>query len=108
MYDGTVEKSNLRQTEITDSVPVVKAFDIWPVLLSRGRAPTGQCGQCHLALEPLRYYLVDVGLLTVDDAAIRQGDADRRRLRIGSWDIMGRLLLAGRTNTGWFADRTSN
>jgi hypothetical protein len=44
MYDGTVEKSTLRQTEVGDGVPMLEAFDIGPVFLSCGRPPIGQCG----------------------------------------------------------------
>src|SRR5439155_20171099 len=69
--------------------------DIWPVLLSCGRPNIRQCGfndvlttardciKCHLTLEHLREDLVEVGLVTIDDGAVRQSDADLRRLYTG-------------------------
>src|SRR5258708_2434706 len=99
MHDGTVEKGTLGQTEVGDGVPVLEAFDIWPVLLGCGRPQIGRCGfndlpmtvhnciKCHLTLEHLREDLVEVRLLTVDDGAIRQGDADRRYLHTCSWGV---------------------
>src|SRR5438093_786079 len=74
MYEGTVEKGAFRQTEVGNRVPVIEAFHVWPVFLSRGSLHIRQCGESHLALEHLRKYLTDAGLLTIDDAAIRQGD----------------------------------
>src|SRR6266852_7893985 len=89
LHKRTVEKSTPRQTAVGDGVPVIEALDIRPVLLSCGR-PIGQCGQFHLTLEHLREYLVEVGLLAIDDVAIREGDADRRRLHTGSWNVTQR------------------
>jgi hypothetical protein len=34
MHEGTVKKGTLGQTEVGDGIPVLEAFDIWPVLLS--------------------------------------------------------------------------
>ena len=48
------------------------------------------CIKCHLTLEHLREDLVEVGLLTVDNGAIRQSDAHRRRLHTGSWGVSKR------------------
>src|SRR5882762_9384474 len=102
MQDGTVEKGTLRQPEVSDGVPVLEAFDIWPVLLSCGRSHIRQCGfndvlmtvrdciKCHLTLEHLREDLVEVGLLTIDNGAIRQSDAHRRHLYAGSWGVSKR------------------
>src|ERR1700733_13486835 len=48
------------------------------------------CIKCHLTLEYLREGPVEVGLLAVDDGAIRQGDADGWRLRTGFWVVSQR------------------
>src|SRR5712692_9344970 len=102
MHEGTVEKGTLRQTEVGHGVSVLEAFDIRPVLLSRGRPQSGQCGfnyllmtvrdciKCHLTLEHLREDLVEVGLLTLDNGAIRQSDAHRLHLHTGSWGVSKR------------------
>src|SRR6266853_2697659 len=84
MDEGTVEKRTFRQIEVGDGVPVVEALNIWPVFLRCGRRQIGRCGQCHLMLEHLGKDLVDVGVVTIDERAIRQGDADWRHLHTGS------------------------
>ena len=66
---------------------MLKAFYICPILLRMGDRPAGtrDCrrGECHLARERARQDLADVGLVTGDDGAIRQGDADRRNILAG-------------------------
>src|SRR5215472_17142324 len=90
MHERTVEERALRQIEVGDGVPMIEALNIRPVLLSCGRLRIGQCRQFHLTLERLGEYLVEVALLAVDDGAIREGDADKRRLRTGSWNVSKR------------------
>src|SRR5689334_7337707 len=87
MHESTVEKGALRQAEIGGRVPVIQALDVRPVLLSCGRLYFWQSGQFHFALEHLREYVVDVGLLTIDVGAVREGDADRRSLRADPWNF---------------------
>ena len=48
------------------------------------------CIKRHLTLEHLREDLVEVGLLTIDDGAIRQGDADRWHLHTDPWGVSQR------------------
>jgi hypothetical protein len=48
------------------------------------------CIKGHLTFEHLRENLVKVGSLTIDDGAIRQGDADRWHLHAGSWGVSQR------------------
>src|SRR5260370_24929729 len=102
MHDSTVEKSPLRQTEVGDCVPVLEAFDICPVFFRCGYPQIGRCGftdflrnvrdciQCRLTLERLREDLVEVGLLTIEDGAIRQSDAERWQLHTGCWGVSAR------------------
>src|SRR2546422_4739487 len=91
MHDSTVEKRTLGQTEVGDGVPVIEPFDVWPVLLSCGRAQLGQCAfKFHLTFEGDREDQIDVGLVTIDNSAIRQGDADRQRFHTGPWSISER------------------
>jgi hypothetical protein len=87
MYERTVEKSTFWQTEVGDSFTMFEPFDIRPVLLGCARLHVGQRGKSHLTVEHFREYLVEVGLLTTNDGAIREGDADWRYLDVGSWNV---------------------
>src|SRR6266576_2979213 len=55
MHHGTIEKRTLGQTEVSDGIPVIEAFDVWPVLLGSSGSLLGQCGyEFHLTLENIR------------------------------------------------------
>lgn len=71
-------------TEIGDSVAVIEALDIRPVLLSCGRLHAVQRRKLNLTLEHLRKYLVGAGLLTTNKVAVGQSDANGRRLHPGN------------------------
>src|SRR6516165_11504232 len=73
MYERTVEKSTFRETEVGDSFTMFEPFNIRPVLLGCARLHVGQCGKFHATVEHFREYLVEVGLLTTNDGAIRKG-----------------------------------
>src|SRR5262245_13851947 len=97
MHEGTVEKSTLRQIEVGDSVSVLEAFHIRPVLLSCRRPQIGRCGsnrlltttydclESHVTLERIRKDLMEIGLITTNVNAVGQSNTDRRQICAASW-----------------------